>query len=556
MADLILVNGKVYSQDPAYAHATALALRAGRIRAVGSDDEIRALAGPGDQVVDLEGRRVLPGLHDCHVHYRDWSLGLGRLTLAGARSLEDVRQGVAGKARELPPGRWILGQGWYENHWDVVRTPTGADLDDVAPHHPVALWRSDLHILVCNSAALRAAGIDANTADPPGGVVDRDAAGRATGVLRERAIDLLTAVIPPPTEDETVEAMRRGFPLLHRLGVTGVHDYRLMDGADGPPAFRAYQRLRAGGELRLRLWMHVSGAHLDEAIALGLRSGFGDDWLRVGHVKMFADGGQGAHTAWMLEPYEDTGGTGLPLRPMAEIEAGVERANLAGLAAAVHAIGDRAVHELLAALERVAARHPEVRAARIPNRIEHVQNVRPEDVPRLAALGVVASVQPIHLVDDLLMVEQTVGERGRFTYVIRDLWQAGVPLALGSDCPVADPNPFWGMQAAVTRQRRDGTPAGGWYPAQRLSLAQAVWGFTMGAALVTGALAACSATGSRTAGAPPEPTEAAVSAYLIGVDDEPPSPIRIRTALRSRSRIWSRSARLRRRAAISRIRAI
>ncbi len=486
MADLVLINGKVYSQDPAYPRATALALRAGRIRAVGDDAEIRALAGPGNQVVDLEGRRVVPGLHDCHVHYQDWSLGLERLALAGAGSLAELRQGVAARAHSLPPGAWILGQGWDESHWDVPQVPTRAALDDVAPHNPVALWRSDLHVVAANSAALRAAGIDANTPEPPGGVLDHDAAGEPTGVLRERAIDLLTAVIPPPTEDETVAAMRRGFPLLHRLGLTGVHDYRLMDGSDGPPAFRAYQRLRAEGELALRLWMHISGAHLDEAIALGLRSGFGDDWLRVGHVKMFTDGGQGARTAWMLEPYEDTGGYGLPLRPMAGIEADVERANRAGLAAAVHAIGDRAIRELLAALEQIAGRHPQLRGARIPNRIEHVQNVRPEDVPRLAALGVVASVQPIHLVDDLLMVEQTVGARGRFTYAFRDLWEAGVPLVMGSDCPVANPNPFWGIQAAVTRQRRDGTPEGGWYPAQRLTLAQALWGFTMGAALVTG----------------------------------------------------------------------
>lgn len=486
MADLFLVNGSLYSQDPAFPHATAVAIRAGRIRAVGSDDEIRDLVGANAEVIDLEARRVLPALQDAHFHVHDWALGLGRLSLAGVHSLEELRQAVAGKARALPPGRWILGQGWDETHWDVTRTPTGADLDDVAPHHPVALWRSDLHIVVSNSEALRAAGIDGNTLDPPGGVIDRDATGEPTGVLRERAIDLLAAVIPPPSEEETVDAMRRGFPLLHRLGVAGVHDYRLMDGADGPPAFRAYQRLRAAGELALRLWMNISSAHLDEAIALGLRSGFGDDWLRVGHVKMFTDGGQGAHTAWMLEPYEDTGGYGLPLRPMAEIEADVERANLAGLSAAVHAIGDRSVRELLGALERIAGRHPELQGARIPNRIEHVQNVRPEDLPRLAPLGVVASVQPIHLVDDMVMVEQTVGDRDRFTYAFRDLWEAGLPLAMGSDCPVANPNPWWGIQAAVTRQRRDGTPEGGWYPAQRLTLAQAVWGFTMGPAVVTG----------------------------------------------------------------------
>jgi predicted amidohydrolase YtcJ len=296
----------------------------------------------------------------------------------------------------------------------------------------------------------------------------------------------LMAVIPPPTEDETVDAMRQAFPLLHRLGVTGLHDYRIMGGADGPPAFRAYQRLRADDELALRLWMHLPGELIDEAIALGLRSGLGDDWLRVGHVKIFADGGQGSRTAWMLEPYEGTDNYGLPLPPMPEIATAVEKANLAGLSAAVHAIGDRSIRELSAVLREINARHPHLAHKRVPNRIEHVQNVRPEDMAGLAGLGVVASVQPIHLVDDMVMVEQTVGARGRFTYAFRDLLDAGVPLALGSDCPVADPNPMWGIHAAVTRQRRDGTQVEGWYPDQRLTVEEAVWGFTMGPAIVTG----------------------------------------------------------------------
>jgi predicted amidohydrolase YtcJ len=486
MPGLILYNGSLYTQDPAFPNAAAVAMQSGRIRAVGSDDEIRSLAGPGDQVIDLEGRRVLPGFQDAHFHMCDWTLGLGRLYLARVASLTGLGQRVADRAGQTPSGGWILGQGWNESSWPERRIPTRVELDSAAPHHPVALWRSDLHVVAANSAALRQAGIGGDTADPAGGVIDRDESGQPTGVLRERAIDLLTAAIPPPTEDEAVAAMRQGFPLLHRLGLTGVHDYRLMDGADGPPAFRAYQRLRAAGELGVRLWMHISGAHLDQAVALGLRSGFGDDWLRVGHVKLFADGGQGAHTAWMLEPYQDSGGYGLPLMPIAEMAQAIERANLAGLSVAVHAIGDRACRELPTILEGLAARYPHLARQPIPNRIEHVQNIRPEDVGRLAALNVMASVQPIQLVDDMTMVEQTVGPRGRWTYAFRDLLAAGVPLAMGSDCPVADPNPCWGIHAAVTRQRRDGSPHGGWYPAQRLTVAEAVWGFTMGAAKASG----------------------------------------------------------------------
>jgi predicted amidohydrolase YtcJ len=486
MDELLLVNGKLHTQDPAYPGATAVAIRSGRFWAVGSDSEIRALAGPGAQIVDLAGQRALPGLHDAHFHLYDWALGLTRLTLAGARSLADLRQRLAQRVSQAAAGTWILGQGWNESQWPISRMPTRADLDHVALHHPVALWRSDLHLVVTNSEAMHRAGIGSSTPDPPGGVIDRDTAGQPTGVLRELAIDLLTAVVPQPTEEETVTALRQGLALLHQLGLTGVHDYRLMDGADGPPAFRAYQRLRAADELSLRLWMHVSGAHLDEAIALGLRTGFGDEFLRVGHVKLFADGGQGARTAWMLEPYVDTGGLGLPLMPMTEMTHAIERANVAGLSVAVHAIGDRAIRELLDSLERLDGRHSQRLHRQVPNRMEHVQNIRPEDVARLATLNVVASVQPIHVVDDMAMVEQSVGLRGRFTYAFRDLLEAGVPLALGSDCPVADPNPWWGIHAAVTRQRRDGNPPGGWYPAQRLTVAEAVWGFTMGPAQASG----------------------------------------------------------------------
>ena len=521
MDKLFLVNGKLHTQDPAYPHATAVAISGGRIWAVGGDEDVRALAGPDAQLIDLEGRRVLPGLTDSHFHYYDWALGLRRLPLAAADSLADVRARLAQKVAdsrhpsETPPGRWILGQGWNETRWPDPQIPTRADLDDVAPDHPVILWRNDLHLAVVNSLALQEAGVTGDTPDPPEGVIDRDESGQPTGVLRDLAINLVSDVLPPPTEEETAEAMRDGFAILHRLGLTGVHDYRIMGGADGPPAFRAYQRLQADGELALRMWMHIPGERLDEAIALGLRTGFGDDTLRVGHVKLFSDGGQGARTAWMLEPYDDVGHCGIPLTPMEEIAEAVRRADRAGLAVAVHAIGDRANRELLGVFEQVLSadgtdrcgrRHPGDRAAAAdevhslesrstapplaPHRIEHVQNIHPDDVARFARLGIVASVQPIHVTDDIPMMEKSVGPRSRFAYPFRDMLDAGIVLALGTDCPVANPNPLWNIHAAVTRQTRDGTPAGGWYPEQRMSVAEAVWGHTMGAARVTGREAA------------------------------------------------------------------
>jgi len=493
MTELFLVNGSVHTQDPTCPHATAVAIRAGRLWAVGGDEEIRAMAGPGARVIDLEGRLVLPGLTDAHFHYYDWALGRRRLPLAVATSLSDLRERVARRASETPPGHWILGQGWNETRWPDPRMPTRADLDDVAPAHPAILWRNDMHLAVANSRALQKAGITSDTPDPPEGIIDRDESGQPTGVLRELAINMVSDVIPPPTEEETVAGLRDGFAVLHRLGLTGVHDYRIMGGADGPPAFRALQRLQAAGELALRLWMHIPGERLSEAIGLGLRTGFGDDYLRVGHVKLFADGGQGARTAWMLEPYEDTGYCGMPLMPMEEIAETVRRADQAGLSVAIHAIGDRANRELVSVFEQVlngeraAAMESRPTAPPVaPHRIEHVQMIRPDDIIRLARLGVVASVQPIHVTDDIPMIEQSVGSRSRFAYPFRDMLDAGVTMALGSDCPVADPNPLWSIHAAVTRQRRDGTPPGGWYPQQRMTVAETVWGYTMGAALVSG----------------------------------------------------------------------
>jgi predicted amidohydrolase YtcJ len=488
MTDLLLFNGKLYTQDPAFPQATALLIRGGRIAAVGSDADISDLAGKAAHKVDLQGRRVLPGLTDSHFHFYDYSLGRGLLHLAGSDSLEAVRQTVQQAIQVAAPGQWILGQGWNESRWDPAELPTRADLDDISPEHPVVLWRSDLHLAVANSRALQLAQVTARTANPSDGVIDRDAAGNPTGVLRELAINLVRQAIPAVSEDDTVQAMREAFGDLHRLGLTGLHDYRIMGGGDGPPAFRAYQRLQADKQIRARLWMHLPLERLDEAIALGLRSGFGDEFLRAGHVKMFTDGSQGARTAWMLEPYLGTDQTGLPLTPMQDIAEAVHKADQAGLAVAIHAIGDRANRELIAVFEEVLHKggQREVAPPAAVHRIEHVQNVRPEDVEKLAGLGVAASVQPIHALDDLDLIEATVGERGRFAYVFRDLLDSGILLALGSDCPVGDPNPFLGIHAAVNRRRMDGTPEGGWYPQQRMTIEEAVWGYTMGPALVCG----------------------------------------------------------------------
>jgi predicted amidohydrolase YtcJ len=483
MPSLILYNGKFITQDPHFPQASALAIREGRFLALGGDDEIRALARPHTRSIDLDGHLALPGLTDAHFHYRKWALGRHGLPLADVASLSDLRERLAHKASETPPAHWIVARGWSESRWPDPRMPNRADLDDAAPAHRVILVRYCGHLAVANSRALEQVGITSDTPNPPGGIIDRDETGRPTGVLRDLAINLVSDVIPPPSEEEATAAMREGFPALHRLGLTGVHDMGLAEG----PALFLWQRLRAAGELLLRAWVGIPVERLGEAIALGLRTGFGDEYLRVGHVKLFADGSQGARTAWMLEPYQDAD-CGLPVTSPAEIADVIRRADRAGLSVAVHAIGDRANREVLNIFERMGS-DKRVRLTVppvAPHRIEHVQNIRPDDVPRLAQLGVVASVQPVHVIDDLPVVERSVGARGCFTYAFRDMLAAGATLAFGSDCPVANPNPLWGIHAAVTRQQRDGSPPGGWYPAQRLTVAEAVWGFTMGAALAAG----------------------------------------------------------------------
>jgi hypothetical protein len=483
--DLLLYNGKLHTQDSRFPAASAVAIQAGRILAVGADQAIRDMATLETEQIDLQGRRVLPGLTDAHFHFYDWALGLKRLSLAEVNSRSNLQERLAKSVGQTPAGEWILGQGWNESRWPQGRMPTRTDLDSVSQEHPIILWRNDLHLAVANTAALRKAGISAETPDPAQGVIGWDPSGQPNGILKELAINLVTDVIPPPSEEETVSAMQEGFSILHRLGLTGVHDFRLMGGADGPPAFRAYQRLAANGDLNLRMWMQLPGELLDEAIALGLRTGMGDDVLRVGQIKLFSDGGQGARTAWMLAPYKDTGDCGMPLTPMSEIAEAIRKADAAGLAVAIHAIGDRANRELIDVFEQIEA-HNSPGSALAPDRIEHVQVIHPDDVRRLGRLNVVASVQPIHCPDDIPMIEESIGERGRRAYPFRDMLKAGTSLALGTDCPVASPNPFWTIHAAVTRQGRDGTPQGGWYPSQRLSVFEAVWGYTMGPAVASG----------------------------------------------------------------------
>jgi hypothetical protein len=298
------------------------------------------MAGAGTKNIDLGGRLVVPGFIDSHIHFYEWALKRRDLQLDDLGSLEELLARIEKSAHSLAPGEWIMGQGWNETDWKVPHQPDRRSLDQVAPNHPVLLWRCDLHLAVTNSAALRLAGITRSTLDPPEGKIERDAAGEPTGILRELAINLVRRAIAEPKDDQIIDAFKDGTSGLHGLGITGIHDIRLMEDSDGARAFQCFQKLEQERLLNLRCWLSLPGHLLDDIIGLGLRSGFGGDRLRLGHVKFFSDGGMGARTAWMIDPYLDAE-YGMPLMDMEELAKDIAKADSAGLSVMVHAVGNR-----------------------------------------------------------------------------------------------------------------------------------------------------------------------------------------------------------------------
>jgi predicted amidohydrolase YtcJ len=362
--------------------------------------------------------------------------------------------------------------------------PLKEDLDKVSPEMPVVLWRCDLHLSVANSKALQLAGIDENTENPPEGVIEHHENGLPNGVLREFASNLVKDVVPPPDEEDKYRAMKAAMPKMHAMGIASVNDVRLPGGTEGAEVFRVWQRLRRNDDLALRCWVSLPGERIDEAVSVGLASGFGDDRLRVGYLKFYADGGMGARTAWMIEPFLDAG-SGMPLTSVGDLRDAMEKAEKAGLAIMVHAIGDRANREIVALLEeRITARKPGANLPLLEHRIEHLQMIRPEDIRRLAALNVAACMQPPNVPIDINMIDRCLGPRGQFAYSFRSVLDAGVPVIFSSDCPVCNPAPLAGIHAAVTRSREDGTPEGGWYPSEKVTVEEAVRAYTISPARV------------------------------------------------------------------------
>jgi predicted amidohydrolase YtcJ len=434
---------------------------AGRV----ASTEAGPAAGP---VWQLEGRVVVPGLIDAHLHLLHMAQAQRGLRIEAGDPPAAILSRLRSEAAKLAPGTWILGTGYDDSQW--AESLNRAALDSVTRRHPVFLQRKDLHSGVANSAALEAAGLSDASRAPAGGRLDRDPRGLLTGVLREKAREPVFEALPPLTEEELEHELSELLGRLATVGLTTVCS--IGDWAE----FQALNRLQARRLLRIRVAQLIGSGELERVVGEGLRSGDGDDRLWFSGIKYFADGSLGSRTALLEEPYQGSDDCGVAAVDPHALAEGVKRANQAGISAAIHAIGDRA---LRTALDAIEAALPHSRGV---DRIEHVQLGSPESFRRMAAMDVIASMQPLHAVKDRSLAERWWGERCRFAYAWQSLLKAGVTLAFGSDAPVESADPLAGIRSAVSRQDEDGLPEGGWYPAQRLTLEAALQAYGVGAA--------------------------------------------------------------------------
>jgi len=481
-ADLILLNGKVWTVNPKQPEAEAVACIGSRIIAVGTTSEIKAWAGERTRVIDLAGKRVVPGFNDAHVHFYSGGANLSSVQLRTTQSDQEFAERIRAFAARIPKGRWITGGDWDHEGWTPPHLPTRSMIDDATPENPVFVNRLDGHMALANSRALRLAGITRETADPPGGTIVRDAHGEPTGILKDAAMDPVYRVLPDDSQDEIVDAVRAAVRSAAVNGVTSIQDM-----SASPAVLAAYQDLLARNELTVRIYGFQSLASWKRQASVGLRAGFGNEKLKIGGMKGFADGSLGSTTALFLSPYDDAQSTsGLAseeMIPESKMLANIIGADSAGLQIGIHAIGDRANRIILDMFDR-AVKHNGVRDRRF--RIEHAQHLQRQEIASFAHQSVIASMQPYHAIDDGRWAERRIGsERAKGTYAFRSLLDAGVILAFGSDWSVAPMDPLMGIYAAVTRSTLDGKHPNGWIPEQKISVAEAIEAFTLGPAFAS-----------------------------------------------------------------------
>jgi predicted amidohydrolase YtcJ len=476
---LLLVNGKIWTVNPQEREAEAVAVAGNRIVAIGTTSDISRLREPGTLVVDLEGRRVLPGFNDAHVHFYSGGSSLAGPQLRYSKSEQEFRKTLAAFARRTPKGQWITGGNWDHENWTPARLPSRQLIDDVTKDWPVFVNRLDGHMSLANSVALKLAGVDKNTKDVPGGVIVRDRDGTPIGVLKDAAQELVEKVIPTASEEQIRTAIKAAQTYANSQGVTSVQDM-----SASPDIFRVYQTMLRDGELNVRVSGHQPLTSWQRLADIGLHAGFGNEHLHIGGLKGFADGSLGSTTALFFQPYLDAPNTSgiasAELVDPASMWHNIEHADAAGLQIAIHAIGDKANNMILGMYERVEREHGD-RDRRL--RIEHAQHLLASDIPRFARLHVIASMQPYHCIDDGRWAEKRIGpERAKSTYAFRSLLDSGATLAFGSDWDVAPMNVLMGIYGAVTRRTLDGKHPDGWVPEQKITVEEAVRAYTMGSA--------------------------------------------------------------------------
>ncbi len=477
-ADLILTDGAVVTEDPRHPEAQAVAVRGGSIVAVGTSDEIAALAGPATRRIDLRGAMVVPGLTDSHGHVRFFGEELANLDLHGVASPEEIARRVRERDTTLPAGAWITGHGWDQNLWPGKRFPDHRPLTGAVPGRPVWLSRVDGHASWANLKAMQIAGVTRRTPDPPGGKIERDGRGEPTGVFVDNAQDLVEKARPEPTREQIKASLSLALQRLSEAGLTEVHD-----AAVDPEDVAAYRELADAGRLPLRvylMWNGIGKARLEPLVEQPPFSNY-KDRLTLRAVKLMIDGAMGSRGAVFLEDYsDDKGNRGLLVTEPSELERRATLAMRSGYQVCTHAIGDRGIRLTIDAYEKaLAAVHP----VDPRPRIEHLQCIARADVARLKPLGIIASMQPSHATSDMYWAEDRVGrERALGLYAWRRVLEAGVPIAAGSDFPVDPEKPLIGLHSAVTRQDLKSWPVGGWHPDQRMTLEEALAAYTTGAA--------------------------------------------------------------------------
>lgn len=482
-ADLIITNGKLYTVGKTHPRAEALAVIGERIVAVGSAADLDQWRGPATKVIDARGHLVLPGFNDAHVHFLAGGLQLDNVQLKDADSPQEFARRIAERATYAGKGEWILGGDWDEQKWNPPQLPTKELIDPVTAGTPVFVSRYDGHEALANSFALKLAGVTAQTPDPAGGVIVRDAQGNPTGILKDAATELVAKKVPPFSHERLVRASKRALAYAAVLGVTSVQEMAVW-GEDLGVNVGIYKELAEKGELTARISVAPIIARWQDLAKLGARHAFGSSHLRIGAVKAFADGSLGSSTAYFFQPFaDDPKNRGLltdEMQPLSKMRKWLMKSDEAGLQLCVHAIGDAAISQVLDLFGEVERAHGE---ADRRFRIEHAQHTAAKDFVRFAKLRVIASVQPYHAIDDGRWAEKRIGpERIKTTYAFRSFLDHGVRLALGTDWTVAPLNPMLTLYAAVTRATLDGENPDGWVLEQKITLAEAIEAYTMGSA--------------------------------------------------------------------------